>query len=483
MKKVIFALLIITAIFLLTSLFEKELLISVFTQHTESKSKPTILCEDNNSEYEGDYYKDNSIGISSNVKLYGKYKENIAGNYVHINDDSSNDLEKQLKEGTKIIRDNIDKVDLTGYRLYYYPEQDIVKYYKENDDNLWITAKTMIKENPINIQISYYIEERDGRYMYDGIEKEVLYSNYFPEPIISVGFSQRYITSSNGETYLKQYYDDLYFTKDGELVGERGDWLIEGVDIKTRNEYAQKYLNKAQELLGVEQTKIKYSAPYTSKQKDYIQKITIRDNLTDMKLYGKYKKNIPNNHVLPDNENLQRQLSEGTKIIRDNIYKVDLTGYSVYYRPQEDIVKYYKENDKHLHIETYIMRDKELVDVEISYDVAIRNEKVNKKSEIISENYFPQPIITIKFMKSGMWGKWFDYLYFTKDGELVGEIKDWGDWYKYDEANLQKRDEYVKKYAKKYLNKVQELLAIEQTEIKYDKPYPQYVTEDIMQKN
>jgi len=409
------------------------------------------------------------------VKLYGKYKKNIKGNYVESKDGA---LIKQLNEGKKTIRKNLNRVDLTGYSLYNESAENIVEYYENKDKYaahekiLDLEIKTMIEKIPIDVRVSYDMELRDGKYDNTNIEQETIYENYFPEPIITVEFSYAYIMNYGNFVLLNEDYNRLYLTKDGELVGEAGGWFMlkKGVSIKTRDEYAKKHLNLVQKLLGVEQTEIKHSDPYSFLlPKDYTQRTLNRDSTIGIKLYGKYKENIAKNYVLPVDEDLQCQINEDTKIIRKNIDKVDLTGYNLYYRNEEDIVEYYKKNDERLWIETQIRVGKELIDVGISYDAEVRDESKDGELEekTVYENYFPEPIITVRFVTSKQYVSSANKLYFTKDGELVGEIGKWRDVV-YEKPDIKIRNKYVKKY----LNLVQELLGVEQTEIKYSEPYP-----------
>lgn len=207
-------------------------------------------------EYEGDFLR--GYGETLGIDLYGKYAKNIPENYVKLgkNDD---ELFRMLNKDTKIICENIDKVDLSQYNLSIEAQKNIVKKYKEyNNASLSIKTNELISERLMKVQISYDIEIRYGIYDHSGLEEETIYEDYFPEPIINI----RFVYPSSPPFIDRSGFDRLYLTKDGEIVGELGKWFVEEVDIKTRDEYAKKYLNLVQKLLGVEQTDIKYREPY-----------------------------------------------------------------------------------------------------------------------------------------------------------------------------------------------------------------------------
>ncbi len=174
-------------------------------------------------------------GTPIDLKLYGKYAENISENFVEGIEEEEK-LRQKFKSENSSIKKSVEMADLTGY---YTPSGHPYKYKPYiMDENSFFDVETFtnIDNVPIVVRLSYKVEVREEVLDH---EDDTIYSNYFPEPLVSVSFM---IANTNTPSVENR----LLYTTEGELVGESGKWFL----FVDRDEYANYYLKEALRIIG-----------------------------------------------------------------------------------------------------------------------------------------------------------------------------------------------------------------------------------------
>lgn len=174
-------------------------------------------------------------GTPIDLKLYGKYAENIAENFVE-GADAEEKLTEKLKAENPDIKKSVELADLTGYQTITGYPYNYKPYIMKENSSFRIETLTNIDNVPISVWLSYKVEVREEVLDYEG---DRTYANYFPEPLIAIKFKVAY-------TNTPLVGNRLLYTTEGELVGESGDWFL----LVDRDKYADYYLKEALRIIG-----------------------------------------------------------------------------------------------------------------------------------------------------------------------------------------------------------------------------------------
>lgn len=205
----------------------------------------SIISSESEWVYEGDDYTGQGRHIG--VKLYGRYAENIPENYVNPGD-GVHGVRKQVQAQHDVIIKNLEQADLSNYFSCGSRYSIIEQNQLGSNGDICLETEITIEDLPVIVTLRYGVAQRDGRYLSSedtgATEDEVLYVNCFPEPIISITFSIGGVSIEN----------TLMYTSDGELVGEKGEWLFwpASSDERLRDKYAEFYLKEMQKFIGKE---------------------------------------------------------------------------------------------------------------------------------------------------------------------------------------------------------------------------------------
>ncbi len=182
------------------------------------------------------YYGNNVKGGEHiGLTLHGKYAENIPENYVEELDDVS-ELYATFREDAENIFKAVKSSDLSNY---YSPYDNMSILDMAKNGEFAAETRIFLNEIPIDVYLSYNIEERDGRY--EG--SDPIYVNYFPEPIIAITFDL---------PNVRNVYNKVLYTIDGELVGEYKEWFMygEGCEETVRDSLAEYYFRETLKIIG-----------------------------------------------------------------------------------------------------------------------------------------------------------------------------------------------------------------------------------------